>query len=81
MCDTGSFVGTDSLAVVPGLSCREARGISVPGPGIELVSPALQNGFSILGPPGKSQFLCFKERVTQDQRPWGTDPDHTGVRA
>lgn len=72
---------TDSLVVVHGLSCPEARGISVPGPGIELVFPALQNGFSTPGPPGKSQFLCFKERVTQDQRHWGIDPDHTGVRA
>ena len=72
---------TDSLVVVCGLSCPEARGISVPGTGIELVSPALQNGFSTLGPPGKSQFLCFRERVTQDQRHWGIDPDHIGVRA
>ena len=32
-----------------------------PGPGIELVSPALAGGFLTTGPPGKSLLLPFKE--------------------
>ena len=34
--------------------CPEARGILVPWPGIELMSPALAGGFSTTRPPGKS---------------------------
>ena len=36
------------------LSCPSACGILVLGPGIELISPALADGFSTTGPPGKS---------------------------
>ena len=43
-----------SVAVVSGLSCSEACGILVPGPGIESVSPPLQGRFSNAVPPGKS---------------------------
>ena len=32
----------------------------LPGPGIELVSPALQGGFLTTGPPGKPSFLTFE---------------------
>ena len=43
-----------------GLSSRGARAYfpcsmwNLPGPGIELTSPALQDGFLTTGPPGKS---------------------------
>ena len=45
---------TGSVVVVCGLSCPTAYGILVPRPGIELTSPALEGGFSTIGPPGKS---------------------------
>ena len=48
-----------SLAVAPGLSCPEARGILVSRVGIELASPALQDGFLTTGPSGKSHSFCF----------------------
>ena len=52
-----------SLIVACGLSCPVARGILVPGPGIELASPALQDGFLTTGPPGKSPTpLAFQRR-------------------
>ena len=44
----------DSLAVASGLSCSTACGILVPWLGIEPASPALQGGFLMTGPPGKS---------------------------
>ena len=37
-----------------GLSCSEVYGISVPQPGMEPASPALQSIFLTTGPPGKS---------------------------
>ena len=40
------------------LSCREAYGVLVPPPGIELVSPALDGGFLTTRPPGKSPDVC-----------------------
>ena len=43
-----------SVVVAHGLSCPVACGILVPRPGIEPVSPALQDGFLTTGPPGKS---------------------------
>ena len=42
-----------------GLSCPMACGILVPGPGMELASPALQGGFLTTGPPGKSLLLIL----------------------
>ena len=48
-----------SLAVVPGLSCPKACGILVSRLGIELASPAMQDGFLTTGPPGKSHRFCF----------------------
>ena len=36
-----------------------ARGILVPQPGIEPVSPALEGGFLTAGPPEKSLVLSF----------------------
>ena len=53
-----------SVVVAHGLSCPVACGILVPRPGIEPVSPALQDGFLTTGPPGKSlnyQFCRTKE--------------------
>ena len=46
-----------SLVVVHGLSFLVACGILVPEPGIEVSSPALEDGFLTTGPPGK--FLIF----------------------
>lgn len=43
-----------SLAVTCWFSCPAADGASVPRPGIKLLFPALEGGFSITGPPGKS---------------------------
>ena len=40
------------------LSCPVASGISVSGPGMELVSPALGGRFLITGQPGKSLHKC-----------------------
>ena len=51
--------GAGSVVVAHRLSCYTARGILVPGPGIEPVSPALQGGFLTTGPPGKSQHCTF----------------------
>ena len=42
---------TGSVVVARGLSCPAACGILVPRPGMEPVSPALQDGFSTTGPP------------------------------
>ena len=42
------------LIAARGLSCLEAGGISVPSPGTELTSPALEAGFPTTRPPGKS---------------------------
>ena len=48
-----SSLHTDSLVVALGFSCSKACGISVPQPGIELASPALQGGFLTTGWPGR----------------------------
>ena len=49
----GSETGLIGSGVVAhGLSCPVA--CSLPGPGIEPVSPALADGFLATGPPGKS---------------------------
>ena len=42
-----------SLVAALGLSCPMARGISVPQPGIEPLSPALEGRFLTAGPPEK----------------------------
>ena len=44
-----------SLVVALRLSCLSVCGISVPQPGIEPESPALEGGFLTTGSPGKSQ--------------------------
>ena len=44
-----------SVVVTHGLSCPTARGILVPGPGIETVSLALAGGLPTTGVPGKLQ--------------------------
>ena len=52
--------------VVPALrlSCPEARGILVPQPGIEPISPALESRFLTTGPPGKFLNILFlREKV------------------
>ena len=36
----------------------------LPGPGLELASPALQSGFLTTGPPGKSLLLSFNFNVS-----------------
>ena len=41
-----------SVVVARGLSCPVVRGILVPPPGMEPVSPALGGGFFTVGPPG-----------------------------
>ena len=43
-----------SVVAVHRLSCPEARGILVPRPGIEPMSPALEGRFLTTEPPGKS---------------------------
>ena len=48
------WCGAFFLAVAQGLSCPSACGILIPRPGIEPVSPALEGGFLITGPSGKS---------------------------
>ena len=49
----------DSVVVTHGLSCSMACGIFFPQPGIKTASAALQGGFLITGPPGKSQARCL----------------------
>ena len=51
-----------SSVVASRLSCSVARGILVPQTGMEPVSPALQRGFLITGPPGKSAECLFHAR-------------------
>ena len=46
-----------SLIGVHRLSCPKLCGISIPQPGMEPTSPALEGGFSTTGPPGKSQSI------------------------
>ena len=46
-----------SLVLARRLSCPTACGILVPRPGIEPVSPALEDRFLTTGPPGKSPTL------------------------
>ena len=53
-CGARALECTGSVAVARRLSCLTARGILVPRPGIEPVSPALEGGFLTTGPPGKS---------------------------
>ena len=48
-----------SVLVACRLSCSVACGILVPWPGIEPAYAALQGGFLITGPPGKSLTECF----------------------
>ena len=36
---------------------------NLPGPGVELMSPALAGGFLTLGPPAKSVLFCFKQTL------------------
>ena len=56
--------------VVPALrlSCPEARGILVPQPGIEPISPALESRFLTTRPPGKflNIFFFFKRKSYND---------------
>ena len=51
-----------SVFVVLRLSCPKVCGISVPQPGIEPASPALEGRFLTTGPPGKSQEEHFYRR-------------------
>ena len=57
-----------SVVVARGLSSCGARAYllcgmwDLPGPGIELVSPALAGGFLTTAPPGKSWDLCLKSQ-------------------
>ena len=48
-----------SRVVAHGLSCPVAYKMLVSQPGIKPESPALQSGFLISGPPGKSQSPYF----------------------
>ena len=49
-----------SLVVVGGLRCPSACGILVPQPGMEPVSPALEGGLSVTGPPGEASYMSSK---------------------
>ena len=49
----------ESMVLVRRLSCSVACGVLVPWPGIEPAYAALQGGFLIPGPPGKSLTKCF----------------------
>ena len=60
---------TDSLIVAHGLSCSEASGILVPGPGIEPLSLALQVRLLTTGPPAKVK-LWSLSRVRLFATPW-----------
>ena len=59
-----SSCGTHDLSTMAHrLSCPAECGILVPQPGIEPMSPALEGGFFMSGPPGKSQeFLRVLEK-------------------
>ena len=63
-----------SAAVVCRLSYFAAYGILVPWPGIESMSPALQDGFFTTGPPGKSHLfllsVCLSLSQHWDPHPW-----------
>ena len=50
-----------SVVVARRLSCPAACGIFVPRPGIEPASPALEGGFFITGPRGKSLKCSFEK--------------------
>ena len=68
-CGPSSLCHAGSQAEVPGsvvVSCRPScptvYGILVPRPGVEPVSPALEAGFLVTGPPGNFQgpIVCCK---------------------
>ena len=44
---------TSSVVVACGLGCPAARGTLAPRPGVERMSPTLEDGFFTTGPPGK----------------------------
>ena len=50
-----------------GLGSPAARGILVPGPGIEAM-PALAGRFLTTGPPGKSCPFCLSEKFLEAAR-------------
>lgn len=65
----------DSIVVACGLSHPEAPGALVPRPGVTPVSPALQGGFLIIGPPGtswKSGFVAPHPSLPFRQSCWAT---------
>lgn len=65
-CDVQSFL---QLQHAPRLSCPEACGILVPHPGIKPAFPALEDGFSITGPPRKS-LICSGFIAVQYSAVW-----------
>ena len=54
-----SSCGAGSVVTEHGVSCFAACEISVPWPGTEPANPALQGGFFITEPPGKSPALTL----------------------
>ena len=50
----GGLQGAGSVAAAHRLTCSTMCGVSLPGPGTELISPALAGRFFTTGPPGKS---------------------------
>ena len=47
-----------------GTQTQSLRGMwDLPGPGFELMSPALAGGFLTTAPPGKSQGVCFDSKA------------------
>ena len=60
-----------SVAAVPRLSCSAACGILAPQPGIEPVSPALQDRFFTTGPREKFLLFYFKISLSFCSVFWG----------
>ena len=72
---TPELQSTGSVVVTHGLSCDTcsiARGILVPLPGMEPVSPALGGGFVTTGPPGKSPGSSYIADLTCANLEWPT---------
>ena len=63
-CCRAPALGLWASLLLVGLSCREACGILVLGPGIKPMSPALAGGFLITGPLGKSPGMEISLEIT-----------------
>ena len=63
-CCRAPALGLWASVLLVGLSCPEACGILVLGPGIKSTSPALAGGFLTTGPLGKSPGMEFSLEIT-----------------